>query len=139
MIGNIGCVSHTGCVYSYCSESLQDAIDEYPPTSSCSIGVNIANFVCLFKADKGVNKIIQTCPRLRNLILAKCRLITDAAVEAITKLGKNLHYIHLGHCARITDVSVKALAKFCNRISYIDLACCSNLTDESVVELAGQL
>lgn len=87
--------------------------------------------------DKGVNKIIQTCPRLRNLILAKCRLITDAAVEAITKLGKNLHYIHLGHCARITDVSVKALAKFCNRIRYIDLACCSNLTDESVVELAG--
>jgi F-box and leucine-rich repeat protein GRR1 len=87
--------------------------------------------------DKGVERIIQTCPRLRNLILAKCRLITDRAVFAITKLGKNLHYIHLGHCARITDVSVEALAKACNRIRYIDLACCSALTDSSVMKLAS--
>jgi F-box and leucine-rich repeat protein GRR1 len=87
--------------------------------------------------DKGVERIIQTCPRLRNLILAKCRQITDRSVFAITKLGKNLHYIHLGHCARITDASVEALAKACNRIRYIDLACCSNLTDQSVMKLAG--
>ncbi|KAK4508121.1 hypothetical protein PRZ48_001859 [Zasmidium cellare] len=87
--------------------------------------------------DKGVEKIIQSCPRLRNLILAKCRQITDRAVFAITKLGKNLHYIHLGHCARISDLSVEALAKACNRIRYIDLACCSNLTDNSVMKLAG--
>jgi F-box and leucine-rich repeat protein GRR1 len=87
--------------------------------------------------DKGVEKIIESCPRLRNLILAKCRQITDRAVHAITRLGKNLHYIHLGHCARITDHSVMALARACNRIRYIDLACCSNLTDDSVMKLAG--
>ncbi|WPG98860.1 Hypothetical protein R9X50_00165800 [Acrodontium crateriforme] len=87
--------------------------------------------------DKGVERIIQSCPRLRNLILAKCREITDRAVFAITKLGKNLHYIHLGHCQHITDLSVEALAKACNRIRYIDLACCSNLTDNSVTKLAG--
>ncbi|PPJ56065.1 hypothetical protein CBER1_02122 [Cercospora berteroae] len=92
---------------------------------------------CAELGDKGVEKIIQTCPRLRNLILAKCRQITDRAVFAITKLGKNLHYIHLGHCARITDASVEALAKACNRIRYIDLACCSQLTDQSVMKLAG--
>ncbi|KAK5173748.1 SCF ubiquitin ligase complex subunit [Saxophila tyrrhenica] len=92
---------------------------------------------CNELGDRGVEKIIQTCPRLRNLILAKCRQITDRAVFAITKLGKNLHYIHLGHCARITDLSVEALAKACNRIRYIDLACCVNLTDNSVTKLAG--
>lgn len=92
---------------------------------------------CNELGDKGVERIIQTCPRLRNLILAKCRQITDRAVFAITKLGKNLHYIHLGHCARITDLSVEALAKACNRIRYIDLACCLNLTDSSVMKLAG--
>ncbi|KAK0958137.1 SCF ubiquitin ligase complex subunit [Friedmanniomyces endolithicus] len=92
---------------------------------------------CNELGDKGVERIIETCPRLRNLILAKCRLITDRAVLAITKLGKNLHYIHLGHCQRITDLSVEALAKACNRIRYIDLACCSNLTDTSVTKLAG--
>ncbi|KAK3706117.1 SCF ubiquitin ligase complex subunit [Vermiconidia calcicola] len=92
---------------------------------------------CNELGDKGVEKIIQACPRLRNLILAKCRAITDRAVFAITKLGKNLHYIHLGHCARITDLSVEALAKACNRIRYIDLACCINLTDNSVTRLAG--
>ncbi|QIW94887.1 hypothetical protein AMS68_000405 [Peltaster fructicola] len=87
--------------------------------------------------DKGVEKIIQICPRLRNLILAKCRQLTDRAVFAITRLGKNLHYIHLGHCGHITDASVKALANACNRIRYIDLACCSNLTDDSITRLAG--
>lgn len=92
---------------------------------------------CNELGDKGVEKIIQTCPRLRNLILAKCRQITDRAVFAITRLGKNLHYIHLGHCNRITDASVEALAKSCNRIRYIDLACCANLTDNSVTKLAG--
>jgi F-box and leucine-rich repeat protein GRR1 len=92
---------------------------------------------CSELGDKGVERIVQSCPRLRNLILAKCRQITDRAVLAITKLGKNLHYIHLGHCARITDLSVEALAKSCNRIRYIDLACCSNLTDISVMKLAG--
>lgn len=92
---------------------------------------------CNELGDKGVEKIVQSCPRLRNLILAKCRFITDRAVFAITKLGKNLHYIHLGHCARITDLSVEALAKACNRIRYIDLACCVALTDNSVTKLAG--
>ena len=92
---------------------------------------------CIELGDKGVEKIVQTCPRLRNLILAKCRQITDRAVFAITKLGKNLHFIHLGHCARISDVSIEALAKSCNRIRYIDLACCVNLTDASVTKLAG--
>ncbi|KAK5122273.1 hypothetical protein LTR85_004184 [Meristemomyces frigidus] len=92
---------------------------------------------CNELGDKGVERIIETCPRLRNLILAKCRQITDRAVLAITKLGKNLHYIHLGHCQRITDYSVEALAKACNRIRYIDLACCSNLTDNSITKLAG--
>lgn len=92
---------------------------------------------CNEVGDKGVEKIIQTCPRLRNLILCKCRSITDRAVFAITKLGKNLHYIHLGHCARITDLSVEALAKACNRIRYIDLACCASLTDNSITKLAG--
>jgi len=92
---------------------------------------------CNELGDKGVERIIETCPRLRNLILAKCRHITDRAVLAITKLGKNLHYIHLGHCQRITDLSVEALAKACNRIRYIDLACCSNLTDVSIMKLAS--
>ncbi|KAK4554854.1 SCF ubiquitin ligase complex subunit [Recurvomyces mirabilis] len=92
---------------------------------------------CNELGDKGVEKIIETCPRLRNLILAKCRHITDRAVLAITKLGKNLHYIHLGHCQRITDLSVEALARSCNRIRYIDLACCSNLTDVSITKLAS--
>ena len=50
-------------------------------------------------------------PRLRNLVLAKCRQLTDRAVLAITRLGKNLHYIHLGHCSRITDAGVCQLVK----------------------------
>jgi len=75
-------------------------------------------------------------PRLRNLVLAKCKEITDTAVYAISRLGKNLHYVHLGHCINITDEAVKRLVTCCNRIRYIDLGCCHNLTDASVTKLA---
>jgi len=75
-------------------------------------------------------------PRLRNLVLAKCRNITDIAVNAISKLGKNLHYVHLGHCNHITDEAVIKLVQCCNRIRYIDLGCCVKLTDASVTKLA---
>jgi F-box and leucine-rich repeat protein GRR1 len=83
-----------------------------------------------------VQKIIDVAPRLRNLVLQKCRNITDAAVHAVAKLGKNLHYVHLGHCGHITDDAVKRLVQSCNRIRYIDLGCCTNLTDDSVTRLA---
>lgn len=80
--------------------------------------------------------IIDVAPRLRNLVLAKCRNITDVAVNAISKLGKNLHYVHLGHCNHITDEAVIKLVQCCNRIRYIDLGCCVKLTDASVTKLA---
>lgn len=75
-------------------------------------------------------------PRLRNLILAKCRQITDRAVISITGLGKNLHSLHLGHCSNITDAAVQELVALCPRIRYIDLACCLRLTNQSVQVLA---
>lgn len=73
---------------------------------------------------------------MRNLVLAKCRNITDQAVRAICLLSKNLHYIHLGHCNNLSDNAVIDLVQQCNRIRYIDLACCSRLTDQSVRYLA---
>lgn len=114
------------------------ALPTDPDSSYCFDSLRILDLTdCSELGDKGVERIVQSCPRLRNLILAKCRQLTDRAVFAITKLGKNLHYIHLGHCSRITDTSVEALAKACSRIRYIDLACCSNLTDTSIHKLAA--
>jgi len=125
----------------HCSRITDSAFSDIPYDPDMPVTFEALRILdltdCNELGDKGVERIIQTCPRLRNLILAKCRQITDRAVFAITKLGKNLHYIHLGHCQRITDISVEALAKACNRIRYIDLACCSNLTDSSVTKLAG--
>ncbi|KAK4139806.1 SCF E3 ubiquitin ligase complex F-box protein grrA [Dichotomopilus funicola] len=86
--------------------------------------------------DHGLERIIDVAPRLRNLVLQKCRNLTDAAAYAISKLGKNLHFLHLGHCQNITDDGVKRLVSMCNRIRYIDLGCCSQLTDDSVTRLA---
>ncbi|KAH0607094.1 uncharacterized protein H6S33_003082 [Morchella sextelata] len=93
---------------------------------------------CELLTDEAVNKIVTAAPRLRNLVLAKCRNITDKAVtHSVIKLGKNLHYLHLGHCQHLTDRAVQTLVRYCNRIRYIDLACCTHLTDQSVSHLAG--
>lgn len=125
----------------HCTRINDEAFTSLPMAPDPTITLDALRILdltdCNELGDKGVERIIETCPRLRNLILAKCRQITDRAVLAITKLGKNLHYIHLGHCQRITDYSVEALAKACNRIRYIDLACCSSLTDNSITKLAG--
>ncbi len=86
--------------------------------------------------DRAIERIIEVAPRIRNLVLQKCRNLTDVAVYAISKLGKNLHFLHLGHCSLITDDGVKRLVSMCNRIRYIDLGCCHQLTDDSVVRLA---
>ena len=92
---------------------------------------------CFRLTDRAVEKIIDSAPRLRNLVFAKCRNLTDLAVNAISKLGKNLHYLHLGHCGQITDAAVIKLVEKCNRIRYIDLGCCTHLTDASVTKLAS--
>jgi F-box and leucine-rich repeat protein GRR1 len=59
--------------------------------------------------DRAIEKIIDVAPRLRNLVFAKCRNLTDDAVNAISRLGKNLHYLHLGHCGHITDNAIQKL------------------------------
>lgn len=92
---------------------------------------------CVRLTDRAVEKIIDSAPRLRNVVFAKCRNLTDVAVNAISKLGKNLHYLHLGHCHQLTDAAVIKLVQSCNRIRYIDLGCCTHLTDNSVMKLAS--
>ncbi|KAG8534043.1 uncharacterized protein KY384_000886 [Bacidia gigantensis] len=75
---------------------------------------------CHHLRDEAIEKIIDAAPRLRNLVLAKCREINRSS----------------RHCIQITDTAVMQLVKVCNRIRYIDLACCQRLTDQSVKQLA---
>ena len=109
---------------------------------------------CSQITDVGIEGILSNCPKIRQIVLAKCTSLTDESLISVGKLGKNLHYIHLGHVSKyvsysplyhdaypwafsITDRGVTRLAQVCPRIRYIDLACCSNLTDLSVLELAS--
>lgn len=73
--------------------------------------------------DDAVTGIIVNAPKLRNLVLAKCSLLTDRAVRSIAGLGRHLQFLHLGHAAAITDASIIHLARSCVRLRYVDLAC----------------
>ncbi|KAJ7682627.1 hypothetical protein DFH06DRAFT_1161689, partial [Mycena polygramma] len=86
---------------------------------------------CSLVTDDAVDGIIAHAPRIRNLVLSKCGLLTDRS------LGRYLHYLHLGHAAKITDRSVRTLARSCTRLRYIDFANCVLLTDMSVFELSA--
>jgi len=77
---------------------------------------------CVQITDDAIEGIVSNCPKIRNLVVAKCSLLTDATVESICKLGKYLHYLHLGHITSITDRSVSQLARSCRRLRYIDFA-----------------
>lgn len=87
--------------------------------------------------DDAVAGIIVNAPKLRNLVLAKCSLLTDRAVRSIAGLGRHLQFLHLGHASAITDASIIHLARMCVRLRYVDLACCTSLTNESVLALSA--
>lgn len=74
-------------------------------------------------SDAGIEGIVSSIPKIRNLILAKCTRLTDESLRSVAKLGKHLHYLHLGHVNHITDAAVATLARACTRLRYIDLAC----------------
>lgn len=93
---------------------------------------------CALLSDEALIMITTYAKRLRNLVLAKCRNITDLGVtDGICRLGRHLHYLHLGHCANLTDHAVSALVRHCPRLRYLDLACCNLLTDVSLSEIAS--
>src|SRR6266702_3634912 len=76
----------------HCSGITDNAFLRLPPDTSYE-SLRILDLTdCGELQDAGVQKIVQAAPRLRNLVLAKCRNLTDRAVLAITRLGKNLHY-----------------------------------------------
>src|SRR5258708_6685887 len=52
---------------------------------------------CSQITDTGIEGILSNCPKIRQIVLAKCTLLTDESLISVGKLGKNLHYIHLGH------------------------------------------
>lgn len=52
---------------------------------------------CSLLDDQALWNLVKSAPKLRNLTLAKCVMLTDGGMEAIARLGKGLHYLHLGH------------------------------------------
>ncbi|KAG8821243.1 SCF ubiquitin ligase complex subunit [Serendipita sp. 400] len=128
-------------------EGLQQSEDHYaklvipvlPPLllKTPLIHLRQLDLMSLRITDDAVAGIVSNAPKLRNLVLAKCSLLTDAAVQSISELGRHLQILHLGHAAAITDTSIINLAKSCVRLRYVDLACCTSLTDESVRALAA--
>ncbi len=55
---------------------------------------------CAHITDHAIEGIINNAPKIRNLVLAKCSLLTDETIYSISSLGKNLHYLHLGRVDR---------------------------------------
>lgn len=55
---------------------------------------------CVNLTDEAMEGIVVNCPKIRNLVLAKCGGLTDEAIGSICKLGRYLHYLHLGHVSK---------------------------------------
>jgi F-box and leucine-rich repeat protein GRR1 len=49
--------------------------------------------------DLGLENLVESAPRIRQLTLAKCTALTDAGLQHIAKFGRNLHHLHLAHVA----------------------------------------
>lgn len=84
--------------------------------------------------DKGIDSIVQGCPYLQTLSIARCINITDESVINISKAYPKLHGLDLSFCRNVTDISIIRLTFDCPELRYLDISECK-ITDLALINI----
>jgi F-box and leucine-rich repeat protein GRR1 len=74
-------------------------------------------------ADDAIEGIVTHAPKIQNLTISGCSLLTDRAVESICQLGEHLDVLLLAQVANVTDRAMVKLARSCPNLRVVDVAC----------------
>jgi hypothetical protein len=88
--------------------------------------------------DKGIDSIVQGCPYLQSLSIARCINITDKSVIQISRAYPKLQELDLSFCCNVTDVSIIRLTFDCPELWYLDISRCK-ITDLGLINIMAPL
>jgi len=86
-------------------------------------------------ADSAAARLAALQPRLEELSLRHCPLLTDAGAEAASRL-RHLTRLRLDGCHQLTDAAAASISRL-SRLRKLGLAWCGLLTDRAAESLAG--
>lgn len=93
---------------------------------------------CVGVTDGGVHDVLQGCPSLLALNLARCS-ITDVALLYLGTYATALESLSLAYCGGMTDAGALSLAggAGCKDLHHLDLSGCVNVSGEGLVNVVG--
>ena len=95
--------------------------------------------LCPLITDEGLQAIAAKLPLLQKLNLNFCKLITDIGVQAIAEKLPLLQKLNLNFCKLITDIGVQAIAEKLPLLQQLNLRYCELITDAGVQAIAEKL
>ena len=73
------------------------------------------------------------CPRIRELNLRRCELITDRAILSLAHGCQNhLETLNLGGCELITGSCITAIGDMCTQMKYLNVSRCYHAHEQAI-------
>lgn len=88
--------------------------------------------------DRGVTRLIQSCPRIRYIDLGNCTHLTDLSIFELSSLSK-LRRVGLVRLPHLTDIAIASLSEKHTGLERIHLSYCDNITVGAVFGLLMRL
>lgn len=86
--------------------------------------------------DLGVGYILQGCPKLREVVLLGCHLITDESIIRIADSWPCITKLDIQGCFQITDIGIRSILTSCTELRELDVSYIWRMTDEAFLGVA---
>ncbi|KAJ3158936.1 SCF ubiquitin ligase complex subunit [Geranomyces michiganensis] len=95
---------------------------------------------CSMLTDEYAQEVLQSCPKLTDVSLLDCRVLTGETIRSIsTSIGARLTQLTLGVSDYIRDDDILVLARACPNLTGLTLALLRHITDASLFAIASHL
>ncbi len=106
------------------------------PRAECAATIESVNLSwCSGASDKSVVEFSR-CPRLRELRLAHCRLVSRKSIRILSVRCPQLEVLDIGCIAGVRDSLLSVLGKNCIYLRVLNIANAANVTDDGIVALS---
>ena len=85
-------------------------------------------------SDRSLRVVAEAAPRLVELDVANCRLLTDGGLENLVQLTQ-LRRLNLSRCVQVTDAGIARLVQ-CPKLADLNVSYCDQLTDAALVHIS---
>lgn len=107
-----------------------------PNLQRFSVRVSRVSGLANYMTDIDVMRLATACSKLRDICLARCKLVTSDSLVVLAKHCPHLDALDITDCFALSNRGIVALAKHCSQIKTLNMERCSFLTDDAIFSLA---